>query len=68
VSDDKQHDQQHDDENLEAGGYGAKVSIPKWAGAYIGPYLKYGVVVAGVGFGVGLFVVLVCYGLSLVMR
>lgn len=67
MSDDKQHDEQHD-ENLEAGGYGAKVSIPKWAGAYIGPYLKYGVIVAGVGFGVGLFFILICYGLSLVMK
>jgi len=63
VSDEKEHS-----ENLEAGGFGAKVSIPQWVGQYIGPYLKYGVVVAGVGFGVGLFVVLVCYGISLVMR
>jgi len=65
---DEQQDKQHDDENLQANGYGAKISIPKWAGAYIGPYLKYGVIVAGVGFGFGLFFVLICYGLSLVWK
>ncbi len=68
MSDDKQHDQQREEENLEAGGYGAKISIPKWAGQYIGPYLKYGVIVTTVGFGIGLLVILVCYGLSMVMK
>lgn len=61
-------EQKHENENLEAGGYGAKVSIPKWAGEYIGPYLKYGVIALGVGAGIGLLVVLVCYGLSMVMK
>ena len=61
-------DEEKHSENLEAGGFGAKVSIPQWVGQYIGPYLKYGVIVAGVGFGFGLFFVLICYGLSLVWK
>lgn len=61
-------EQKQENENLEAGGYGAKVSIPKWAGEYIGPYLKYGVIAIGVGSGIGFLVVLVCYGLSMVMK
>lgn len=65
MTDEQQH---NENENLEAGGYGAKVSIPKWAGEYIGPYLKYGVVCLGVGLGVGLLFILVCYGLSLVWK
>ncbi len=57
-------EQKQENENLEAGGYGAKVSIPKWAGAYVGPYLKYVIVL----FGVGMLVIMVCYGISLVTK
>lgn len=59
MTDEKEHS-----ENLEAGGFGAKVSIPQWVGAYIGPYLKWFVIAISAGF----FVVLVCYGLRLVIK
>ncbi len=65
MTDEQQHNEH---ENLEASGYGAKVSVPRWAGEYIGPYLKYGIIVIMVSAGIGLLVVLVCYGLSMVMK
>ena len=62
MSDDKQHDQQQHDENLEAGL--SKVSIPKWAGAYVGPYLKWPII----AFSGGLIFYMVCAGIKMVIK
>jgi hypothetical protein len=65
VSDEKQHDQQHDDNDaLEGSALGGRIRIPAaWAGS-IGPYLKWPVI----AISAGLFVVLVCYGIRLVIQ
>ncbi len=57
-------DEEKHSENLEASGMGVKISIPEKWGQYVGPYLKYGIIL----FGIGMFVIMVCYGIRLVVK
>lgn len=55
--------QKKDDDAIEAGALGAHVRIPSAWSISVGPFLKWPILAVSAG----LFIVLVCYGISLVL-
>jgi len=66
VTDDKHHDEQQDqpalDFTIEKGS--GRVRLGGGYTIYVGPYLKYTIVL----FSLGMFFIMVCWGLSLVLQ
>lgn len=59
-----ERNQHEDDDAIEISVLGANLRIPKAWTVSVGPYIKWSII----GFSAGMFFIMVCYGLKLVLK